>query len=642
MAASTADEAALWSDLELYLGGAVAADVMVAAPAAGSAGAAGSGGAAGGAGGHAMTGVALLRRHSFAALFAALERAAQGGRADHVALACRALDRLLASPTVLQAAAGDAPSVPAGGTGDASADRDGASAAVAVPSQATLLLSYVQTGLAAGAQPVRALATRFLLRVAAGATASVPGTLQRQHLYGAGLLTALVARLTDPSPAVADAAADTLVTLGAGTTAAGRTSQPPQHALQPEQQQAAVAAAHGTAAPSQAQADAVAACLSALAASPAYADATVQTRLLATVARLAGASDEAHAAMTSHGLLERLLRAASDTSDVLLQLNVVQLLPPLAHSRRGLAALTADGGVFAQLLQWAGVGGGDGDDDVEPDALLGADALNAAADIYAAAARLGAAAQLRPQLVPGLVRVAEARCSAGAASEETMRAVDALVTAMTADARVVDAVLAARGLTREWLESGVSTTPELRLAVFSGLARVMHGAAPAVAAAAAGDEGVAAAAAAAGGDANANAAFARYQQLFERMGEHCGKDPVEVCLRCLRLVSGARRAMRARHCFRETWLTMSLGPDFTPMYPHPVSCCLAARYRRSLWSRHATQPTTCSPPWCRCRASGACAACSASRAQPPTSWTGGHLSSHWHTAVIVQQVRTCS
>jgi hypothetical protein len=371
--------------------------------------------------------------------------------------------------------------------------------------------------------------------------------VQRQQLSeAAGVLPAVAAALADDSPAIAEAAADVMVALAGGTvftSSSARALAPaPARVGSRPLSQRPPARTPQAAAPGElaAVADAVAQ----LSEAPAAADATVRARVLALVARVAGAHDAAFTAVDARGLLSHLLTAAADTDDVLLQLNVLELLPPLAHSRRGFDSIVS-AGIVDRLLAWSGVdaaasAGAVVDDAVEgANPLLGSASLTTLAEIYAAGLQLRAADNLRPRVLPGLAAVVTQRCAAGMASSDALRAVDALVTLMAVDVAAVDHVLAQRDLTREWLENGVSSTPELRLAALAGLARVLHGATAAVAAWVASGGGVAGVAPPAAQRAGADApqpGFERYRDLFERLGEHCGKDSVEVCLRCLKLV----------------------------------------------------------------------------------------------------------
>lgn len=587
------DYDALWHDLEAYVGGVAAAQLMVQPPApqpeqlqheaaggqsAGDDGrlgatAAPSGAADGGARRRgppagaassssssaaaavharavaAVTGIEIVSKYSWPMLFAALEHAAIEEDSAHVSLACRALDNLLASPHVMALSAAVAGSAAAGGAG-------AAATAAGTSGRERTLLAYVEKGLGSPYEQVRGVAVRFLLRVATGGAPAISGAVQRQQLLTTPtVLPAVCGALTDESPSIAEAAADVMVALAGGTQfisssaravlggAGGRGTFRAGLSVQA----APVAASQPT---SITELTTLAGALGQLNDDPRSDDATVRARLLALIARVAGVSDEAFTAVDSVGLLRQVLSAAADTDDVLLQLTVLELLPPLARSRRGFDAIAATG-IVSNLLEWSGIeaaaAGGARDDGADP--FLGSTALTTLAEIYSAGLQLQAAENLRPRLLPGLAAVVTARCSAGAGSDAALHAVDALVTVMAADAAAIDFVLAQRDVTREWLENGVSATPELRLAALAGLARVIHGAATAVASRGArAASGAAASSGANTGSASASASastpgtdapqpgYERYRDLFERLGQHCGKDSVEVCLRCLKLV----------------------------------------------------------------------------------------------------------
>jgi hypothetical protein len=263
--------------------------------------------------------------------------------------------------------------------------------------------------------------------------------------------------------------------------------------------------------------------------------------------------------------VEAVLHAAQDDSDVLTQLNLLEAVPPLAASVVGCRAIASAHLVDGSLLCWAGIGEG-----ATADAFVGSTALSVLADTYAVlrtlaaaggaatAARADAAADadapaallggLRAALVPGLFAAVAAACRSGSDVDASVHAISACCTLLAADPAVLDAFLdpAHAKLAREWLENGVSTTPELRVAALAGAAMVLEGAHDA----ALGGEAVpgaatpaspapAPAAAGAGGSGRAREGpswHRRYADFFERLGAACGGETMEVAMAAVRKV----------------------------------------------------------------------------------------------------------
>ncbi|CAM9278583.1 unnamed protein product [Laminaria digitata] len=121
--------------------------------------------------------------------------------------------------------------------------------------------------------------------------------------------------------------------------------------------------------------------------------ATPKLRFADTAARLMCTSEVAFTAALGAGALPLVTNLTTDSSDVLLQLNALELLEK-ARRGRGHVASTAAGarhvvtsGHLSGLIVAAG--GGEGDNAAPPDPLLGASALRTVANVLAKAAGVG-------------------------------------------------------------------------------------------------------------------------------------------------------------------------------------------------------------------------------------------------------------
>lgn len=407
-----------------------------------------------------------------------------------------------------------------------------------------------------------------------------PVAVRREQLFAADDLTALCGLFADKDTVACDRATSALSALcgAAGSGSAGRAPE--------------AGASDTIAAPaaSAEQLDALACAVAAAVfraedddSAHASCSAPPSTRLVRAAhllgdlsRRLAAAPDRREAALAAFaraGLVEAVLHAAQDDSDVLTQLNLLEAVPPLAASVVGCRAIAAAHLLDGSLLRWAGIGEG-----ATADAFVGSTALSVLADTYAALRTLatagGAAMAARPDAdaadapaallsglraacVPGLFAAVAAACRSGSDVDASVHAIAACCTLLAADPAVLDAFLdpAHAKLAREWLENGVSTTPELRVAALAGAAMVLegaHDAAPggeAASGAAPASPARAPAAAGAGGRGSAGgegpSGHRRYSDFFERLGAACGSATMEVVMAAIRKV-GVRCSQQQR------------------------------------------------------------------------------------------------
>lgn len=106
-------------------------------------------------------------------------------------------------------------------------------------------------------------------------------------------------------------------------------------------------------------------------------ESTAEVRVMSTVARLSAGNDRALAVAQELGLAQKLLDMVGG-DDVLLQLNVLRLVPLLSTTKAGLGMLTA-AGVVAQLSHLAGIGS----QAQAADPILGDEALKVVAQLAA-------------------------------------------------------------------------------------------------------------------------------------------------------------------------------------------------------------------------------------------------------------------
>lgn len=378
-----------------------------------------------------------------------------------------------------------------------------------LPDTASLVPSLT-AALCSGSAPVERLALGFLRDVAT--TRVTTAQLPREALCGPDILTPLLAQLRhgDDKISVADAAADILVAAAGGSLALPTGSvhgRGVAHTL----------AVH----PTPELLGKVVAGLAAFAAAPDVspdADSVLFARVMALVARVAGTSDAAFDACDAAGLVRTLLDAALDVSDPLVQIIVVDLLPSLAGSASGAAALVSSG-AYAVLLQLGGVpSSAPGAVARDADPLVGGTALQAAADAAAEAAKgvgpqSAEALTLRGLLIPGLFTAVQSSCSDALADmPRAASSLSALGSVGHADPAVVAELASAsqEGAVREWLELGTSSQAELRLACLSTLARILHGGAGG------GEEGSV-------GASSQPLQLHPYTTIFDRLGPCCGR-----------------------------------------------------------------------------------------------------------------------
>ncbi|CAN0383321.1 unnamed protein product [Ectocarpus sp. 12 AP-2014] len=114
--------------------------------------------------------------------------------------------------------------------------------------------------------------------------------------------------------------------------------------------------------------------------------ATPKLRFADIATRLMSASDSAFAAAVDSGALALVTDLTEDASDVLLQLNALDLLDQVASTAGGARHLVANGHLDKLLVA---AGGGEGDSPDAPDPLLGASALRTLAKVLAQAGDAG-------------------------------------------------------------------------------------------------------------------------------------------------------------------------------------------------------------------------------------------------------------
>ncbi|CBN75718.1 hypothetical protein Esi_0167_0016 [Ectocarpus siliculosus] len=131
--------------------------------------------------------------------------------------------------------------------------------------------------------------------------------------------------------------------------------------------------------------------------------ATPKLRFADIATRLMSASDSAFAAAVDAGALSLVTDLTEDASDVLLQLNALDLLDQVASTAGGALHLVANGHLDRLLVS---AGGGEGDSPEAPDPLLGASALRTLAKVLARAADAGLDAwqQRSPSSLGGFLR----------------------------------------------------------------------------------------------------------------------------------------------------------------------------------------------------------------------------------------------
>ncbi|CAM9448787.1 unnamed protein product, partial [Hapterophycus canaliculatus] len=116
---------------------------------------------------------------------------------------------------------------------------------------------------------------------------------------------------------------------------------------------------------------------------------TPRLRFADTAARLMSASDPAFNAAVDAGALSLVTDLTEDTSDILLQLNALELLEQVVASTAGGARHLLSNGHLDTLLVAAGGVGEVGSPPAEPDPLLGTSALRTLAKVLAKAEGAG-------------------------------------------------------------------------------------------------------------------------------------------------------------------------------------------------------------------------------------------------------------
>eukprot|EP00903_Cladosiphon_okamuranus_P014527 g13474.t1 len=188
------------------------------------------------------------------------------------------------------------------------------------------------------------------------------------------LLPALVAALGDGDTGAAQAMADTLLSLC-------------EEADRPHATGAAGAASGEALACRRAVLGALASQVGEVVAGLTARQASIpKLRFADTAARLMSVSDSAFSAALDAGALPLVTDLTEDASDVLIQLNALELLEQVASTAGGARHLVAKGHLDRLLVS---AGGGGGSDPETPDPLLGASALRTLAKVLAKAEGVG-------------------------------------------------------------------------------------------------------------------------------------------------------------------------------------------------------------------------------------------------------------
>ncbi|CAM9616583.1 unnamed protein product [Ectocarpus sp. 13 AM-2016] len=177
--------------------------------------------------------------------------------------------------------------------------------------------------------------------------------------------------------------------------------------------------------------------------------ATPKLRFADIATRLMSASNSAFAAAVGSGALALVTDLTEDASDVLLQLNALDLLDQVASTAGGARHLVANGHLDKLLVA---AGGGEGDSPDAPDPLLGASALRTLAKVLAQAgdAGLDAWKERSPSSLGGFLRACtvhvEGQDEAGklaglGAASEVAAASDVALRAMLSQERGSEGVL---------------------------------------------------------------------------------------------------------------------------------------------------------------------------------------------------------
>lgn len=402
----------------------------------------------------------LLSTHNVPQLLDQLRSATATEDDEQVSLLCQVLSRVLAAPGLLQHV-----------------------------SDVDALVSQLCEGLGSEHEPVRQSAARFFLDVVQKRVDCAGSVIQT--LFRAPVLHAICRSLFDESTVVGETAVAVLSALAECTSPTGVKSA--EHP------------AFG--------AGAAEAIVSSVAAAAERADGVVLARIMAVICAIAGKNDDLFNLSHSVGLLERVASLLED-DDVLLIVSVLSLLPPLVATEKGLAFFRSR--ILHRLQIFAGIQG----DDAEFDALLGPTAVRTIAEtVLTALSSLDVAhgGALVDEILPGLKLGVVDACRCPQDPERLVAFVGALSQVAAASPGALDAVLSDKELVREWLECGVSSDPNVRASVLTGVAIILQGATSTRSVVTA-----------------ATSVHERYEQLFDKLGVCCGQDATAVALASLR------------------------------------------------------------------------------------------------------------
>lgn len=416
----------------------------------------------------------FLSKHSLNNLLGHLRSATVRGDGELVDLLCRVVSRLLVAPRVL----------------DSIADFD----AIMLP---------LLDGLSSDHESIRISVAKFFLALASEEFFA-PSRV-RARIFDPVFVDAICHLLSDESVAVGEAAIGTLA-------AVARSSSAEPTSL-------------GTLAPSTSMVLVTALSTFAQRSDCVLTDdigSVVTARVIGAVCAVSGASDAICNAAATSGLLQRVSKAMIE-DDLLLQVSILGLLPPLASSLSGLTFLRAH--ALPQLMLWAGFSNPPTsiEEDASPHPVLGNAAVSTIADVVCTAlASLGASTSLvqvtLDDALPGLMRCALQACSGAEGSERTLVTTAALSRVMAVSPTALDTVLGNADLLREWLELGVSSDIDLRVGTLRGVANVLQRGATGVPSSTHVPADI-------GG---------RCAQLFDSLGRFCGRPTAEVALAALK------------------------------------------------------------------------------------------------------------
>lgn len=193
-------------------------------------------------------------------------------------------------------------------------------------------------------------------------------------------------------------------------------------------------------------------------------DGTVMLRLLDVCVSIASSSAPLLRGASAAGVLAPLTEIVT-SGDVLLMMNALELLPPLADTPDG-AALLRETGVIGTILTLAGARG------EAADPLIGGDALRTSAACFARAAQKGHGGDLFDDVALPLIAVASAML-AERETGATMAALDALVQLSTSSVRTWRHVLGSDELRGRIVAPADTVEADAKAAVFHATARLL-------------------------------------------------------------------------------------------------------------------------------------------------------------------------